>query len=267
MRALAKLCLVLTAASLHGGSALANVAPSLTPVAIEPAAIVADPNLANFRTYDLQVTVSAGDHWYVTDMQTTTVGGVVGPVDRGTFYTPAGVFDSDFPQYGVYSTPALNARNCKFDTWVDLIPDTPDAEGNYWSGVNVFSPGAAAFPQNHGSQHSIMPRSADNPNNESGIANAQNQIDIEWADLSARNRTYPTPGTYTIARLTVSNDFVGGLAGRVAGDVGFPNSYVPFSFIIPEPSSAVTALLAMTGPISARRRRHPRKRAPRAAAA
>src|SRR6478672_1089700 len=57
---------------------LMSLTPTLVPVTISAAALAADPNLANYKTFDLQVTLDPGERWIATDMDAQ--------LTSGTFY-------------------------------------------------------------------------------------------------------------------------------------------------------------------------------------
>ena len=123
---------------------------SLVPVAglgtgqpYPAAALAADPALAGFATYDLRVTIEAGAHWNVIDLQSSTTSSGPGGVGAipGHFYAPpdrAGFHDQDYAQRAAYTTHG--AENYLWDTWVNSILSTPDADGNRFAstaGVDV----------------------------------------------------------------------------------------------------------------------------------
>jgi len=241
----------------------ASVIPSVVNVPIEAAAIAADPALANYKTYDLRVTISAGDHWSSADMQSApgTLGsstpGAVGAITHGQFYAPpstlSGAADADVPQRAVYNIVAN--RNYKYDTWTNTIPNLANADGDFWGNSGIFNSQGATYPVNHGSSASVLPRTTDNPNVAGGADLGLHVIDIAWGDTSAGTRTYPTPGTYTIARVTTNDTGGDWLLGRV-GSTSDPNNSVPFSFQIPgvpEPTSLALIGLGL-GAIALRRR-------------
>src|SRR3954471_10001009 len=128
---------------------------SLVPVAglgtgqpYPAAALAADPALAGYATYDLRVTIEAGAKWNVTDLQssTTPTASGVGAIP-GHFYAAPnrlGFHDLDYAQRAAYTTPG--AENYLWDTWVNSILSTPDADGNRFGstvGVNVAISGQA----------------------------------------------------------------------------------------------------------------------------
>jgi uncharacterized protein (DUF2141 family) len=84
---------------------LLSITPALVPVTISSAAKTADSQLANDKTFDLQVTLSTGDDWASGDLKLTLSG--------GTFYIPASS-DSDHAQASSWSTKP----NLQYDTFV-----------------------------------------------------------------------------------------------------------------------------------------------------
>src|SRR5437016_1725494 len=54
---------------------------TLTPVALDTGALADDPSLGHFRVWDLQVSISAGDHWGAADVRAQLLGGA-------TYYIP-----------------------------------------------------------------------------------------------------------------------------------------------------------------------------------
>src|SRR5947207_542016 len=83
---------------------LLTATPKLVPVAISSAAIAADSKLANYKTFDLQVTIAGTDDWASGDLKLTLSG--------GTFYVPTG--NSNVPQKSLFASKP----NLQFDTFV-----------------------------------------------------------------------------------------------------------------------------------------------------
>src|SRR5207244_1079343 len=73
-------------------------------------------------------------------------------------------------------------------------------------------------------------------------ANDQMLVDAFYFDPQASSETYPTPATYTLARLTFLNGALGTLQVRFQ-DTQSPSDPVRFTFIIPEPSGTMLATL------------------------
>ena len=246
------------------GFARATLTPQFVPVAglgtgapYPAAALAADPNLAGYATYDLKVTVNAGDRWSVATIETSTnsTASGVGPIP-GLFYAPPthiDEIDRDFPQRDVYVTPGF--ENFLWDTWVNVILSAPDSEGNYWTGPpGLAIPGRGDYPVATPG-HAIMPRTSDNPSANGGADLARYTIDITWGDLEVSSRTYPVPGTYTVARLTfdslASGDWI---LGHMFSSQN-QNADYHYAFQIPNvPEPASIACLA-SAPLCLRRPR------------
>jgi hypothetical protein len=81
-----------------------TVTPKFVAVPIDSAALSADPSLANFKTFDLQVTVTGTNHW--------TAGQLLIKLKTGSFYLPSGA--SNTPEASIWSTKA----NLKFHNFV-----------------------------------------------------------------------------------------------------------------------------------------------------
>jgi len=79
---------------------LFTITASLTEVPISQAALSADPNLANFKTFDLQVTLDPGEKWFATDMDAKlTTGSFYNASDSiGGATVPLKVLWSQHPQ-------------------------------------------------------------------------------------------------------------------------------------------------------------------------
>jgi hypothetical protein len=86
---------------------LMSLTPSLVQVPITQAAITADPTLANYKTYDLQVTLDPGERWIATDMDAE--------LTSGTFYNvPDAQGGSTVPVKQLWS----QHPQAQFDTFV-----------------------------------------------------------------------------------------------------------------------------------------------------
>lgn len=160
-----------------------TLTPKFTPVTITPAAISADSSLSNYKTFDLQVTITGTDDWLSGDLFVS--------LKTGSFYVPSG--HSDQAQKNAWS----GQHNLEFDTFV-CGPGF-----NTLTVLGRFKGGAGAAIINN------------------------NTVDISWGDLVTT-----AAGTYTIARLTVTNDAVGSLNGRV-GQFDAPTSPISFDSSVP----------------------------------
>src|SRR5437867_1980314 len=70
-----------------------GVAVKLVAIPISNAALMADPSLANFKSFDLQVTVTGNDHW--------SAGELIIKLKTGSFYLPSGAQNT--PQQSLWS--------------------------------------------------------------------------------------------------------------------------------------------------------------------
>jgi hypothetical protein len=210
-------------ATLISSAAHASIAfVGLTPVAIDPTASAADPTLAGYKSYDLTVSISPGDHWAAASL--------LGTLNGGTFYVPA-KSDKDT---GMADPDTLDLRpNLAFDTFVSRPGYVDPGAGAILGSAS----GAPAF---------TFPKSS----------NAKNAIDVAWGDVQATSN--PLVGIQNIARLTITNGtlpsvFTGTL--KVTSD---PNAQNPFSFtippVVPEPTSVALMGLGL-GAVALRRRK------------
>ena len=221
---------------------LASMPTTVVPIPLDGAqlsgALTDDPNLANYRVYDLRVTVAAGDRFHTANLRATVTG--------GTFYIPP-YLDDDHPSVA-RDTPPF--RYLKADNFL-AVPDL-SGEGVI-VGASNRSPtpgGPATFPSNGHNKLDPYDPSRFLP------ANDQMLIDAGWIDFNPAASNYPTPATYTIARLTVSKDFE---KLTLVGDT-LPLSEgiasTPFSFVIFAPEPAATMLLVIgAAAVSMRRRK------------
>jgi hypothetical protein len=214
------------AAALASSAAFARVVPvGLVNVPISAAALAADPTLAGYSTYDLQVSIDAGDHWAGASSRMDLHG------TGGAFYTPA-AFDADT---GVSQFASVFA-NLAFDTFVTkpvLDPNNISIPGGSNSDVFPGSRPTATMPQ---------------------TGNDRQLFDITWGDTGATNN--PATGVQTIARLTIAKT-AGSLApafiiGKVTGTAN-PSESNFFSYNLPEPTSLAVMSLGL-GVVGLRRR-------------
>src|SRR3954454_22418893 len=81
------------------GRQMLTLVTNVVEVPISAAAIQADPNLANYKTLDLQVTVDPGEKWISADMKAVLTSGSFYNTDssRGGQVVPIKQFWSSFP--------------------------------------------------------------------------------------------------------------------------------------------------------------------------
>src|SRR5947207_3337684 len=87
------------------GRQLMSITPKFVEVPISSAAKTADPNLSNFKTFDLQVTLSGSTDWASADL--------VVKLTKGSFYN-APSDNADTAQQNLWGSEA----NLQFDTFV-----------------------------------------------------------------------------------------------------------------------------------------------------
>jgi len=189
--------------------------------ATDPAA-GGDPGLANYQSFDLLVSISAGDHWAGAS--------IIGTLNHGTFYVPP-KNDADT---GI-SAVADFRPNLNYDTFV--------------SRPGYVDPGSGAIlGSGSGVGPAVMPKSS----------NTKNAIDVAWGDVNATSNNLS--GVQAIARLTVSNDVVTGAQGVFTGTLkstSDPNNPNPYTFTfaaVPEPTSVALMGLGL-GAVALRRRK------------
>src|SRR5436190_11459628 len=85
---------------------LLSITPLVVEVPISAAAKLADPALNNYRSFDVRVTISAGDRFGVADMQSV--------LKSGNFYVPPDGLDADYPQKSLWA----DHPNLEFDTFI-----------------------------------------------------------------------------------------------------------------------------------------------------
>jgi hypothetical protein len=217
----------------------ATTTGSFVPVPISAQALADDPNLANYRSWDLQVGLPAGDKWVAADIRAL--------LTSGKFYIPP-ANDSNVIQPSLMNN--LGTRYLQFDTMVMRPILDP--------GAQILS-GSVFSPPPHNPEFPSNGSNLKDPNDPNGTmflpANDQMLVDALYFDPQASSETYPTPATYTVARLTFLNGASGTLQVRFQ-DTQSPSDPVRFTFIIPEPSTGVIATLgaALLG-IAIRRRK------------
>lgn len=157
----------------------AAVLPYVVEVPIDSSA-VSGPNgdavLADYRCFELRVTIPQGDQFLVA--------GIASTLASGSFYSPQGGGD----------LPVLNATGkLLYDTYVTVPLYNPATPSNPLVGIPgryTPVPGAAIFPR-FGQQAST--------------------IDVVWGALGGSG----TAGEYTVARFTLSPDANGPISGEI----------------------------------------------------
>lgn len=184
-RALARAAFVAVAFSVSAAQGI--VLPFVEEVTISPAAITADPALANYRAFDLKVTIPQGDQFLVAGM--TSI------LSSGSFYSPV----------GGGTTPVLNASgNLLFDTYVTIPLYNPATPTNpFFAAPGRYSPSPGP---------AIMP----------AAGGQTNTVDIVWGALGGSG----SAGVYTIGRFTLSPDANGPITGEIRTR-NFLNTGVP----------------------------------------
>jgi len=191
----------------------------LTPRAIAAGDVAADPTLAGYQSYDLQVSISPGDHWAAASL--------LGTLGTGTFYVPAS-FDADTG----LQTIAAFVPNLNSDTFLSR-PGLSDPG----SGAVLGSASGAPSP--------TFPKASTD----------KKTIDVAWGDVNATQNNLS--GIQTIARLTATTNAIGSFTGvlKVTSD---PSSNTPFTFqiggVVPEPTSLAMMGLGL-GAVALRRRK------------
>jgi hypothetical protein len=184
----------------------------MAPVPISPQAIAADPVLGGFQTWDIRVHIPPGESWGYTGTLTT--------LTQGQFYnSPLGGNVAQPQLWGLF--PQL-----RYDTFITIAAN-PDVDSTF--GPPDANPGA-------------FPGLGDPP------IFSDTTVSVVWGPGSV----VTGPGTFTVARLTFSNDAVGSMIGFSASRPG--NVQVDWSFPIPIPEPSSVGGIAVISMLVARRR-------------
>jgi hypothetical protein len=209
------------ATTLVGSVAQATLSVSLVPVAVNPTAASAISG-NTVRSFQLQVSQSAGEKWNVGSMKITlsNAGGL-----SGYFYAAPNHDNTQARNTNFNNAYAATDPN-KYDTFVstpqfDVTPTGASQSAN----LNVV--GTSDFPNlGPATTTPVVPTTA-------GNTTAGNQtLDIVWGDSQGVNATTATDGTvkYTIAQFTVvgnTGGFIRGYSGGTAATntpIFFPNN-------------------------------------------
>jgi hypothetical protein len=194
---------------------------SLVRVPISPAAIAADPALANSQTWDLRVNIDPGRTWSATGFTVRLSG--------GSFYNPPLGAQGPLPQlWDLF--PHL-----RHDTFVTHAarPDEPSTFG-----LPLIQSGYPYPP--------VTPWV---------FNDTEMSLIYTWTAAQSSG-----PGTFTVARLTISNGAYGAIIGESHQyDLQATTTEVlPFSLFIPEPAGATSVAAALLTMAVARRDRRRR---------
>jgi hypothetical protein len=166
---------------------LLSLTTQLVQVPMPQSAINADPTLANYKIFDLQVTLDPGERWISVDMQAE--------LSQGSFYN---VSDANHGQ--TYTQPNL------WPLFPAIQADTAVAASSFQKPIIL---------------------GEYNPTIANGGVFKSQETNVSWGSLNDTGT-----GTFTVARLTVSNDAVGTIVGQDAST--FTPAFKPkaYSFLI-----------------------------------
>jgi hypothetical protein len=161
-----------------------SMTAQIVEVPISSAAKAADPNLNNYKTLDLKVTVTSGDDWISGELNVS--------LTSGNFYIPSSGNSKTAQPDNWQSSP-----NLEFDTFVSA----PNFQTPTLLGSNTFS---------------------------------STVVNVAWGDTDNTG-----PGTFTVARLTVTKTAVGNISGDVFS-TSAPTTPVPFASSVQSQTGTIT---------------------------
>jgi len=235
---------------LAGSASYAAITPQISgPINAGTAALVADPTLANYVSFDLQVNLTGGDKWASSDMRVTSLNGQ-------KFYIPPGDGTDDNIVKPASTRNAAATAYYQNDNYVaaPVLNTTRVNVLGKSSRAPAAQPNVATFPSNG---HNFF--DGNDPNGTAfEPANDQMLIDISWGDLNVNSNT--ATGVQAIARITVSKNLspnanlavvVGNMKRAAAPS---EDNFFTFTLAVPEPASVALMSLGL-GAVALRRRK------------
>jgi hypothetical protein len=209
MKTILAITVALTLAAVAGPSR-ASIITTIAPGTISASAKTADPTLANYSTFDVKVTVGAGDDWTAQDLRVV--------LTQGSFYVPPAL-NSNKGQPALWAVPTF--ANLEYDTFVTAPNFTdPTILGRF---SPQGGPGTEIF--------------------------SNNEVNVSFGDLVNTG-----PGTYTVARLTVTNNSAGTVSGNAFSALGGATGTAFTGTVpVPEPAAGFVILLISVAAMSRRR--------------